>query len=288
MTINGSTKLAGVFGWPVAQSRSPLIHNYWLDRHGINGAYVPFSCEPKNFREALKALPKLNIVGANVTLPHKQEALAIVDEASQAAKLIGAVNTVVVKSDGRLFGTNTDTYGFLASLKSTSAPWASGTAVVMGAGGAARAVIYALRETGLREVCLANRTRPRAEELAQAFATANFKITVHEFEDVGGAYSGASLLVNTTSLGMTGELHLDISLAGLPQEALVTDLVYSPLQTALLKEAAERGNPTLDGLGMLLHQAAPGFEAWFGTKPEVTEDLRAHVLADLTSADEEA
>ncbi|MAO55356.1 MAG: shikimate dehydrogenase [Rhodospirillaceae bacterium] len=280
MNMTGAAKLAGVMGWPVAHSLSPMLHGHWLDSLGIDGAYLPLAVAPENFAEVLAALPKMGFRGVNVTVPHKEAALAAVDEADALARRIGAVNTIVVGDDGKLTGTNTDGFGFLENLKAGAPKWnaAGGPAVVLGAGGAARAVAVALIDAGAPEIILVNRTRARAEKIA---ADLGGPLTVWDWDDRAAVLAGANLLVNTTTLGMTGKAPLDISLDALPAAALVNDIVYAPLQTDVLAAAAARGNPVVDGLGMLLHQARPGFEAWFGVAPKVTPDLRARILENL-------
>ena len=271
--LSGKARVAGVMGWPVTHSRSPRLHGYWLALYGIDGAYVPLAVPPERFVQAARALAPLGFAGANVTVPHKEAALAIVDSVEPRAKRIGAVNTIVVRGDGSLAGDNTDGYGFLENL-TQGAPGFDprhGPAAVLGAGGSARAIVTALLDAGAPEVRVVNRTRNRAEELA---AAAGGKVTVADWTDRSEALAGAVLLVNTTSLGMTGQPPLEIALDPLPPGALVTDLVYAPLVTPLLERAARRGNRTVDGLGMLLHQARPGFHAWFGVMPEVTPELR--------------
>ncbi|HUN50017.1 MAG TPA: shikimate dehydrogenase [Candidatus Sulfotelmatobacter sp.] len=278
MTLSGKALLAGVMGWPVSHSRSPRLHGFWLRQHGIDGAYVPLAVRPEDLAAAARALPLLGFRGCNVTSPHKGKMAALVDVLDPLARRIGAVNTVVVLDDGRLEGRNTDAFGFLENLRSGAAFWRAdgGPAVVLGAGGAARAVVAALQEAGAPEIRLLNRSRERAERLA---ADLGKPVTTLPWNEVAPALRDAALLVNCTSLGMTGQPPLAVDLASLPGSALVTDLVYSPLKTPLLQAAAERGNPTVDGLGMLLHQARPGFTAWFGVAPTVTPELRAHVLA---------
>ena len=278
MIISGKAKLAGVFGWPVDHSRSPRLHNYWLALYGIDGAYVPLAVRPEHFETALRALPLLGFRGANVTIPHKAAALRAVDQAEPLARRIGAVNTIVIDAEGQLIGRNTDGFGFLESLKQAAPTWRAdaGPAVVLGAGGAARAVVAALLDAGAPRIDLVNRDIAKAERLAGDLGGA---IAVAAWPGLPALLPGAALLVNTTSLGMNRQPPLDIDLRPLPPAALVSDLVYSPLQTKLLAVASRRGNPTVDGLGMLLHQARPGFEAWFGRAPEVTAALRSFVLA---------
>jgi shikimate dehydrogenase len=280
MTMTGRAKLAGVMGWPVSHSLSPVLHGHWLDSLGIDGAYVPLAVAPENFAEVLKALAKMGFRGVNVTVPHKEAALAAVDDADALARRIGAVNTVTVGADGKLTGTNTDGFGFLENLKEGAPSWnpAAGPAVVLGAGGAARAVIVALIDAGAPEIKLINRTRARAERIAEDLGG---PVTVHDWDDRAAILVSANLLVNTTTLGMIGKDPLEITLDALPVAALVNDIVYAPLETGLLAAARARGNPVVDGLGMLLHQARPGFEAWFGQAPRVTADLRARILAHL-------
>ena len=276
-TISGKAKLAGVMGWPVSHSRSPRLHNYWLRQHGIDGAYVPLAVAPERAEQAIRALPALGFRGANVTLPHKEVAFATMDRLDAVAQRIGAVNTIIVAEDGTLEGRNTDAFGFLENLRQGAPGWraADGPAVVLGAGGASRAVIVALLDAGVPQVRLLNRTTARAEQVAGALGGA---IEVIGWESRAASLRDAGLLVNTTTQGMAGQPPLDLVLDELPSTAVVTDIVYTPLVTPLLMEARTRGNATVDGIGMLLHQARPGFEAWFGKAPEVTDDLRRFVL----------
>ncbi len=283
MTISGKAKLAGVIGWPVSHSRSPRLHGYWLKRYGIDGAYVPLAVAPESIEQAIRALPALGFRGTNVTVPHKEAALRIVDRIDPVAKRIGAINTIVVGEDGKLEGRNTDAYGFITNLRQGAPGWRpeAGPALVLGAGGAARAVVAALVDAGVPEVRLYNRTAAKAEALARDIggpirggAIRGGPIRVVAAPDL----SGVALLVNTTTLGMAGQPALDLDLTDLPKFAVVTDIVYTPLVTPLLAAARARGNPIVDGLGMLLHQAVPGFEAWFGVRPEVTPELREFVL----------
>jgi shikimate dehydrogenase len=283
--LSGRAALAGIMGWPVGHSLSPRLHGFWLRQHRIDGAYLPLAVAPDRLGQALRALPAMGFRGINLTIPHKEPALALVDRITPAAARIGAVNTVVVGEDG-LLGDNTDGYGFMASLAAGAPGWqaAAGPAVLLGAGGAARAIAAALIEAGAPELRLVNRTLARAETLASQLADAararGAALTVLSWQDKA-ALAGASLLVNTTSLGMTGQPPLKVDLAALPAKALVTDIVYNPLETGLLAAARARGDPVVDGLGMLLHQARPGFRAWFGVDPEVSDALRATVLAGL-------
>ena len=277
--LSGRSRVAGIIGWPVTHSRSPRLHGFWLRRYGIDGAYVPLPVQPERFAEALRALPLLGFAGANVTVPHKEAALASVDRASREARHIGAVNTIVVAADGTLEGRNTDGFGFSENLRDALPGWSAvtGPAVLLGAGGAARAVAVALLDAGAPEVRLANRTAERAERLA---ADIGGPIRVVGWDDRTAALADASMLVNTTTLGMAGQPPLDLPLDRLPPTAVVNDIIYAPLETALLAAARRRGNPVVDGLGMLLHQARPAFCAWFGVEPEVTPELRRFVLQD--------
>jgi shikimate dehydrogenase len=274
MTLTGKAVKAGVMGFPVAHSRSPALHGWWLEHYRIDGAYLPMAVRPEHLGQALRALPVLGFAGCNLTIPHKEAALALVDRLDPLARRIGAVNTIVVGGDSSLEGRNTDAFGFIATLRA-GANWSATrkSAVVIGAGGAARAVIVALLDDGIAEVRVVNRTDSRAGELA-----AEFGVRAVPWSEREAALEGTSLLVNTTSQGMHGEAPLDLSLARLPREALVNDIVYVPLETPLLAAARARGNPVVDGLGMLLHQARPGFAAWFGVEPAVTPELRAAVL----------
>jgi shikimate dehydrogenase len=280
MSITGAAKLAGIIGWPVAHSRSPALHGYWLKQHGIDGAYVPMAVKPENLRRALQALPLLGFAGCNLTIPHKEEALRTVDTLEQSAKRAGGVNTVVIDARGQITGSSTDGYGFIAALRAAAPRFDAGQApaVVLGAGGAARAIVAALLDDGAGEVRLVNRTPARATKLAKELGG---EVRGVLWENRAEALAGAGLLVNATSLGMEGQPALDLSLDALPPEAVVNDIVYVPLETPLLAAARRRGNLCVDGLGMLLHQAAPGFEAWFGVKPEIGDGLRQAVLATL-------
>jgi shikimate dehydrogenase len=285
MRITGRTRLAGIMGWPVAHSRSPAVHNFWLDEHGIDGVYVPLAVRPDQLATALRALPALGFRGCNLTLPHKSAALAIVDRVDPIARRIGAINTVVVAADECLEGSNTDAYGFRENLRDYAPDWqpAAAPVVVIGAGGAARAVVAALIEAGVGEIRIANRTQRRAESVADNLAVPATRIVVWPWEKRGAALSEAGLLVNTTILGMHGAPALDIDLARLPLAAVVVDIVYVPLETPLLAAARQRGNLAVDGLGMLLHQARPGFEAWFGSPGRVTEGLRAAIVSTMAA-----
>ena len=280
MTENGKTIQAGVIGWPVSHSLSPRLHGFWLKELGIDGTYSALAVAPDGLESSLRSLPERGFAGVNLTLPHKEAAATIVDTMDSVASRIGAVNTIVVGADGNLAGSNTDGYGFIENLKSCAPEWTADnkSAVILGAGGAARAIIAALLDDGLKELRLVNRTLWRAESLKDDIGGA---IIVVPWADRTKALEGAGLLVNTTTLGMTDEEPLEIDLSPLPAKAVVTDIVYAPLTTPLLKDAAGRGNLTVDGLGMLLHQARPGFDQWFGAEPVVTDALRAHVLEGL-------
>ncbi len=276
MILTGHARLAGVIGWPVGHSRSPRLHGYWLDKYRLDGAYLPLPVQPGRFEQVLRALPHMGFAGANVTVPHKEAALALADHVEPVARRIGAVNTLVVRPDGSLEGHNTDAFGFLENLRQGHPGFsaAAGPAVVLGAGGAARAVIAALQEDGAPAVRLLNRTAERAWQVA---AELGGPIEVVPWEQRAEALAGAALLVNTTTLGMEGQPPLLLDLQQLPVDAVVSDIVYVPLETELLGAARRRGNPAVDGLGMLLHQARPGFAAWFGVMPEVTDELRNFV-----------
>ncbi|HZK90383.1 MAG TPA: shikimate dehydrogenase [Stellaceae bacterium] len=281
MPITGAARLAGIMGWPVAHSRSPALHGFWLAEHGIDGAYVPLAVPPDRLEQALRALPALGVRGCNLTIPHKQAALAVMDRVDPFARRIGAMNTVIVAADGSLEGSNTDVFGFRENLREQAPEWnpAAGPAVVLGAGGSARSVIAALSAAGAGEIRLVNRTRNRAATLARELAVPETRITVHPWEARAELLGAAGILVNTTSLGMDKEPPLDLDLGALPVSAVVVDIVYVPLETGLLAAARRRGNPVVDGLGMLLHQGRPGFAAWFGAAPQVTPGLRAALLA---------
>ncbi len=280
MSITGAAKLAGIMGWPVAHSRSPVLHGYWLQHYGIDGAYVPMAVKPENLRRALQTLPLLGFAGCNLTIPHKEEALRAVDSYEASAKRAGGVNTIVIDARGQIIGSSTDGYGFIAALRAATRRFdpSQAPSVVLGAGGAARAIVAALLDNGAREVRLVNRTPERAAKLAKELGG---EVRGVLWEKRAEALVGAGLLVNATSLGMEGQPALELPLDTLPTEAIVNDIVYVPLETSLLAAARTRGNLCVDGLGMLLHQAAPGFEAWFGMKPEIGEGLRQAILATL-------
>ena len=273
-------RLAGVMGWPVNHSRSPLIHGHWMAHHGLRGAYVPLAVAPERLEAALQGLVALGFAGCNLTVPHKVHAMSWVHHLDPVAQRIGAINTVVVQTDGTLRGMNTDGYGFVQSLRDADPLWTAhrGPAVVMGAGGAARAVVASLLDEGAQEVRLLNRTEATARDLAVQMGPG---VKVLPWSQRHEALAGCALLVQTTTQGMHGQPALDLRLDLLPTSALVCDVVYVPLETPLLAAARSRGHRVVDGLGMLLNQARPAFEAWFGVKPEVTAALREKVQASL-------
>ncbi|MBC9246263.1 shikimate dehydrogenase [Paracoccus sp. 11-3] len=270
--------LAGVIGMPIAHSRSPQLHGHWLKRYGIRGHYVPLPVMPEHLAEVLRVLPRAGFVGANVTIPHKEAILALADFVTDRAALIGAANTLIFRPDGKIHADNTDGYGFIANIRQSAPEWQpdAGPAAIIGAGGAARAVVASLLDSGVKEIRITNRTRIRAEQIKAEFGA---RLVVYDWAQAGNMLDGAATVVNATSLGMEGKHPLRVPLDALSPDSLVTDLVYAPLMTPLLIEAQHRGCKIVDGLGMLLHQAAPGFERWFGRRPEIDEDLRRAVLA---------
>jgi shikimate dehydrogenase len=274
--LSGRARLAGILGWPVAHSRSPLLHGTWLARHGVDGAYLPLPVRPERFAPSVRALADLGFRGANVTLPHKEAAFELCDRVAPSAKRAGAVNTLVFGENGRIEGSNTDGFGFGENCKQAVPGWsaAAGPAVLLGAGGSARAIAAVLLDAGCPRLTLVNRNAARAEALARELGG---PVAVADRPPL----ESASLLVNTTSLGMAGEPPLELDLSPLPAGAVVADAVYVPLETPLLAAARARGLHAVDGLGMLLHQARPGFKAWFGAAPAVDEELRAAVAADI-------
>lgn len=278
MSISGQARIAGIIGWPVGHSRSPRLHGFWLRHYGIDGAYIPLPVAPQNLERAVRALPLMGFAGVNLTLPHKEAAVGLLDTIDPLARRIGAVNTLVIGADGRIEGRNTDAFGFIASLRQDCPSYRpeDGPAVVLGSGGAARAVAAALVDAKAPQIRLVHRTRANAERLAEDIGG---PVALVDWRDRAEALAGAGLLVNTTVLGMAGQEPLDLALEALPLSAVVCDIVYVPLITDLLDRARRRGNRIVDGLGMLLHQARPGFAAWFGTMPEVTAELRAYVEA---------
>ena len=272
-----SQKTATVIGWPIEHSRSPMIHGSWLAEYGIDGDYIIVAVPPGDVPRHFERIRAGEFVGSNVTIPHKQAAFAEVDWLDAAAEATEAVNTVWLQ-DGHLCGSNTDVEGFLANLDAGAPGWSADTAVVLGAGGAARGVAHALVSRGIGRVVVANRTFSRAEALAKGLGN---EVRAARWADLSGVLAGADLLVNATSLGMTGQPPLQIDLAALPDRAVVNDIVYAPLETPLLAAARARGLGTVGGLGMLLHQAVPGFEKWFGIRPRVSGDLFDRVAATL-------
>ncbi len=277
---NSSFVLAGVMGWPISHSRSPIIHGHWIAEHGLRGAYLPLPVNPDRLDQALSGLSALGFAGCNLTLPHKVQALDCISDMDAVARQIGAVNTVVVQPDGSLRGTNTDAFGYLQSLREAQPTWkaSQGPAVVLGAGGAARAVVWALADAGVPDIRLLNRSLDKAQAMASEFGS---PVHAWDWSQRHAALADAALLVNTTTQGMQGQPALDIQLDALPMHAVVSDIVYTPLETDLLARAKTRGHPTVGGLGMLLHQARPGFAAWFGVMPEVTPALWQAVLKTL-------
>lgn len=271
-------KKAFVIGHPVAHSRSPMIHGYWLKQHGVAGSYERIDVDPDDIVHFIRGLPRSGFAGGNVTIPHKEAVFALADRTHQAAELIGAANTLWLE-DGQICADNTDASGFAADLDQRAPEWRkSGSVLVLGAGGAARAVLYALKQAGISDIRVANRTVERAQELADRFGPG---ISAHPFAAVDELSGDVGLVVNTTSLGLNGEGDLPVDVTRLPEGAVVSDIVYIPLQTPLLAAAAARGLKTVDGLGMLLHQAVPGYERWFGRRPQVTDELRALLIADI-------
>ena len=272
--------MAGVMGWPVMHSRSPKIHNYWFAKYGLAGTYVPLAVRPDGLRAALRALAPLGFAGCNLTIPHKETAFEIVDRVDPPARRIGAINCVAVAPDGTLDGSNNDGFGYIQSILESAPSWRAGAGpiVVIGAGGAARAILLSLADRGARDIRLVNRTAARAAAVEREFGA---PIKALAWDDRHAALDGAAMLVNATSQGMAGEGPLDIALDRLPTGALVCDIVYIPRETPLLAAARRRGNRTVDGLGMLLYQARSAFHAWFGVMPEATAELRATIEATI-------
>jgi shikimate dehydrogenase len=270
--------LAGLLGWPVAHSRSPIIHNHWMQEHGITGRYVLLGVPPEQLADAVRGLAPLTFLGCNVTTPHKQAIMPLLDHVDPLAQRIGAVNTVVVREDGSLEGLNNDGNGFVLSLRDLEPTWRpdAGPIVVLGAGGAARAVVASLAAQGAKEIRLTNRTPEHAQAIADVVGPT---VTVVAWEKRAEALDGVALLANATSLGMAGKPPLEISLARLPASALVGDLIYVPPETPLLAAARQRGNKTVNGLGLLLNQARPAFQRWFGVMPEISPALRRAIEA---------
>ncbi len=278
---SGQAVVAGVVGWPVKHSRSPFLHGYWLQQHAIDGIYAPFPVRPDDFDAAIRGLAAAGIVGLNITFPHKKTAFDLCDSADDTAKMLGAANTLVFAVDGLIHGKNTDVFGFLENLRRAGSLGTNRPAVVLGSGGAARAVVLGLRRWGFQTIRLTNRTRARAEAMHEALGGA---MEIIDWSDRHAMLAGAGLVVNTTVLGMSGQPPLDLALDDLPAGALVNDIVYTPLETPLLAAARARGNPVLDGLGMLLHQGRPAFEAWFGIDPVAGDAVRQAVADNLSEA----
>lgn len=271
-------KKAFIIGHPVAHSRSPMIHGYWLKQLGILGSYERIDVAPENVEAFLSALPGSGFGGGNVTIPHKEAAFGAADEIDEAAELIGAANTLWLE-DGKLHASNSDAFGFMSDLDQRAEGWRDAdTALVLGAGGASRAILFALEQAGISKIHVVNRTVARAQELADRFGA---RVSAHSFDAVDELAADAKLVVNTTALGMGGKGDLPMDVSRLPSSAIAVDIVYTPLETPFLAAANQRGIRTIDGLGMLLHQAIPGFERWFGTRPEVTKELRDLIVADL-------
>ena len=269
--------LAGVIGSPIAHSKSPALHTHWLKTLGIAGHYIPIDVAQENLEHIIKTLPKMGFVGVNVTVPYKEKVMDFADLVTDRAALIGSANTLIFRKDGKIHADNTDSYGFIQNLRQKAPDWdpKAGPAAILGAGGAARAVIAALVEVGVPEILISNRTKARAEKLKADFGK---RLRVVDWVQAGNMLEEAATVINTTSLGMVGKPPLRVPLDGLQKGTLVTDLVYAPLMTHLLNEANEAGCVTVDGLGMLLHQAVPAFERWFGVRPQVTDETRAAVL----------
>jgi len=283
MSISGAAKIAGVMGWPITHSVSPALHGYWLAENGIDGALIPLGVRPEDFSTVLMALRKAGFVGVNVTVPHKQAAFALADICDPAARAAGAANLLVFHEDGRIEGRNTDAAGLRESLKEGLGNRLAGkTVALLGAGGAARGAVLALADHGVAAIHVLNRHEDRARALCEALAPAvPCRLDAGGLEDWERAAGDAALLVNATSAGMNGRNLLDLKIEALPKDAAVSDMVYSPLQTDLLRRARARGLLGLDGLGMLMHQAAPSFEAFFGVKPKVSPGLRTAMERDL-------
>ena len=276
MTHSDRFLLAGVMGWPVMHSRSPLMHNYWFGQQGLTGRYVPLAIKPGELEPALRALHPLGFSGCNLTMPHKLDAMTIVDEVDEVAETIGAISCVVARADGSLFGTNNDWLGFLGNLKQPYPDWRAdaGPIVVFGAGGGGRAVCYGLMREGASEIRLVNRTPEKVDAIAEEFGG---PIRAYPWADRHDVLDGAAMAVNGTSQGMDGQPALDLRLDKLSDAALVADIIYTPLETPFLAAARERGNRTVNGLGMLLHQGPPAWKRWFDVEPTVTAELRARM-----------
>jgi shikimate dehydrogenase len=280
--MTGDFKLAGVMGWPITQSRSPILHNYWIEKYNLNGRYVPLAVQPERLADAIRGLPALGFRGCNLTMPHKQFAMTMVDSLTDTAKRIGAINCIVVDDDGKMSGTNNDGNGYVLSVQEVAPQWkpSDGPTAILGAGGAARAIIVALFERGAKEIRVINRTFEKAVNLAKEFHPVVKSIP---WDKRGDVIDDVTLLVNATNQGMIGKPALDISLDKLSRRTLVSDLIYVPPETPFLAAAKARGNVTVNGLGMLLHQARPAFQAWFGILPDITPELRARIMDTFKS-----
>ncbi|MBR71950.1 MAG: shikimate dehydrogenase [Rhodospirillaceae bacterium] len=281
MILSRNITICGVIGYPVSHSLSPVLHNFWIKKYKQNGTYIPFAVDPNKLNEAIVGIINLGIKGVNVTLPHKESVLKYVQQLTDNAKEIGAVNTLTLNKEGKIIGDNTDAFGFLANLKDFAPHlrFASQKAIILGAGGVAKSVCFALINSGISEVIVVNRNKERAEKIKEKFGS-NIRVEIWENRDQ--ALEDVSILINCTSLGMNGQPALEISLEKLPPDAVVNDLVYTPINTRLLIEARKRGHISVDGLGMLLHQAKPAFHSWFDIQPEVSIELRNHVLASIS------
>jgi shikimate dehydrogenase len=276
MILTAKAKIAGIIGWPVGHSRSPLLHNHWLNLYGIDGAYIPMPVHPDHLGQAIRALPALNFRGANITIPFKQAVMAYLDEIDPKARRLKSVNTLVVRDDGSIWGTSTDGQGFVDSLLAQyqAFDFTARPVTILGAGGAARAIIAALLDQGVPEIRVVNRTIERIAGIQQDLDDPR----ILPANDAGAALDGAGLLINSTALGMTGQSPLELDLTYLAPDAMVADIVYAPLETDLLVRAKARGNPVLGGIGMLLYQARAGFNYWFGAMPDVTAETARIVL----------
>jgi shikimate dehydrogenase len=280
MTAPDRFLLAGVMGWPVHQSRSPMLHNYWFKQHNLAGTYVPLAVKPDDIETALRGLPALGFAGVNITIPHKQTSMPLMAEIDAVGRGIGAINLVVVRPDGSMVGSNTDAYGCIANIRQTQPEWRpdAGPMVMIGAGGASRTAVWAFSDAGVKEIRIANRTHARALAVAQDI---DGPIKVFRWEERHDILDGAALLVNATNQGMIGQPPLDLRLDKLPKRAIVYDIVYNPIETPLLAAARARGHRVVPGLGMLLNQAPPAWKAWFGIEPQVTPELRKLIEATL-------
>jgi shikimate dehydrogenase len=272
--------LAGVMGWPVHQSRSPMLHNYWFKQHNLAGTYVPLAVKPQDIETALRGLPALGFSGVNITIPHKQTSMPLMAEIDAVGRGIGAINLVVVRPDGSMVGSNTDAYGCIANIRQMRPEWRpdAGPVAIMGAGGASRTAIWALADAGVKEIRIANRTHERALTVAKELRAPCKVVRWEERHDI---LDGAAVLVNATNQGMIGQPPLDLKLDKLPKHAIVYDIVYNPIETPLLAAARARGHRVIPGLGMLLNQAPPAWKAWFGIEPKVTPELRKMIEATL-------